>query len=101
MFLAHQINKAIQYGGVAVYCIANPDGIGVIVGDGLGPFLVPGRVAPIPILELDGVGQDQHHPVHTIGLDHALCGIVTEIHPVEVFPHRRFNGFLALEICVV
>ena len=55
---AHQINKAIQYGGVAVYRIANPDGIGVIVGDGLCPFLVAGRVAPIPVLELDGVGKD-------------------------------------------
>ena len=26
---------------------------------------------------------------------------MTEIHPVEVFPHRSFNGLLALEIGVV
>lgn len=50
MLLAHQINKAIQYGGVAVYRIANPDGIGVIVGDGLGPFLIAGRVARVRVL---------------------------------------------------
>ena len=40
-------------------------------------------------------------PVHAVGLDHTLGGIVTEIHPVEVFPHRSFNGLLALEIGVV
>ena len=101
MLLAHQINKAIQYGGVAVYRIANPDGIGVIVGDGLGPFLIAGRLARVRVLELDGVSKNQHDPVHAVGFDHALGGIVTEIHSVEVFLHRRFNGFLALEICPV
>ena len=101
MFLSHQINKPVQNSGVAVQGIPTPDGIGVVVGDGLCPFLVAGRVAPIPVLELDGVGKDQHDPVHAVGLDHALGGIVTEIHPVEVFPHRSFNGLLALEIGVV
>ena len=99
MFLTHQINKAIQHGGVAVYFIAAPDRIRVIVGDSLSPFFVVGRVAPIPILELDSVGQNQHHPVHAVGLDHALGSIVAEIHSIEVFTHRRFNSLLAFVIC--
>ena len=61
LFLAHQINETIQHGRVAVYSIATPDGIRVIVGDALGPFFVPGRIAPIPVLELDGVGKDLEH----------------------------------------
>ena len=56
---------------------------------------------PETVLKLDGVGQNQSHTLHAIGLDHTLCRIVTEIHSVEVFPHRRFNGLLALEICIV
>ena len=101
LFFSHQINKAIQHSRVAVQDITTTDGFGIIVGNGLGPFLIASGVTPIPVLKLDGVGKDQRHTLHAIGLDHTLCRIVTEIHSVEVFPHRRFNGLLALEICIV
>ena len=101
LFFTHQINKAIQHSRVAVQDITTTDDFVVIVGNGLSPFFVASGVAPIPVLKLDGVSQNHSHTLHAIGLDHTLCRIVAEIHSVEVFPHRRFNGLLALEIYIV
>jgi hypothetical protein len=71
---------------MAVYGIAVADSIGVVVGNGLCPRLVAGRVTTIPVLELDGIGQNKHHPVNTVGLNYILGSITAEIHPVEVLP---------------
>ena len=101
LFFSHQINKAIQHSRVAVQDITTTDGFGVLVGNGLSPFLIASGVTPIPVLKLDRVRQNHGHTLHAIGLDHTLCRIVAEIHSDEVLPHRRFNRLLALAIYIV
>ena len=49
LFFSHQINKAIQHSRVAVQDITTTDGFGIIVGNGLGPFLIASGVTPIPV----------------------------------------------------
>ena len=56
LFFSHQINKTIQYSRVAVQDITTTDSFGIIVGNGLSPFLIASGVTPIPVLKLDGVG---------------------------------------------
>ena len=56
LFYTHQINKAIQHSRVAVQDITTTDGFGVLVGNGLSPFLIASGVAPIPVLKLDRMG---------------------------------------------
>ena len=98
LFLPHQVNKAVQHSRVTVQRITTANRIGVVVRNCLSPFLITVGIASIPILKLDGVGQDQHNPVQTIGLNHTFGGILVKVHPIKMFPHRRFNSLLALEI---
>src|SRR5699024_2035113 len=98
LFLPHQVNKAVQHSRVTVQRITTANRIGVVVSNCLSPFLSPVGLASIPSLTLDGVGQDQHNPVQTIGLNHTFGGILVKVHPIKMFPHRRFNSLLALEI---
>lgn len=70
---------------MAVYRIAMANGIGVVVEDGLCPFLVVAGIASIPVLELNGVGQNVHDALRAIGLNHTAGGIVTEAQPVKLF----------------